>query len=429
MSGVLRLANGAGWRPGAAHVRRHDYEAVAAEATSVVDDDSDAQVGLTRSFRSIALSSVAVFALGGMAMLFAGVFPSHGMLRSHPETEFWEFASWRGVSPCNLVEHGVEYQTRGSVVGQYDGIVSDTQCRLKCFEVPDCHIWSWTPAGRCTLKGLGQHEEPGRWENSGVISGGLPCQMDELRKPGTLYCWALMVPDTYEQGLLAMQFAQRTSIFACEEYSVFTNVFMEISPGLYSDVVNTTLAAPSGGEFMTALNTDIFIAVWRKVVDVGKYALHEWTVKADADTVFLPQRLRKLLPHHPKEERGVYLNNCKFGMHGPLEVFSKEAVDALNRNWQSCLDYFFAKCQGDCKWGEDLFIDQCLQKVVHVRRDDEWSLLEEDHCMDESRKSDGEWSYYDCDATHVAFHPFKGEADWAQCLSNAVALEAQTAAA
>merc|ERR1712113_809525 len=105
--------------------------------------------------------------------------------------------------------------------------------------------------------------------------------------------------------------------------------------------------------------------------------------------------------HHPESQGGAYLNNCKYGLHGPFEVFSRNAVRAWGAGIDTCKVYFRHKCDGPCKWGEDLFIDQCLSKVLGVRRDNHFGLLVEDHC-------DPPKGWDSClDTESVAFHPFK----------------------
>mmetsp|Transcript_47526 Transcript_47526/g.152689 ORF Transcript_47526/g.152689 Transcript_47526/m.152689 type:complete len:85 (+) Transcript_47526:859-1113(+) len=45
-----------------------------------------------------------------------------------------------------------------------------------------------------------------------------------------------------------------------------------------------------------------------------------------------------------------------------------------------CRSHFRRKCGGSCFWGEDMFIDKCLQEVPGSRREDEFRIFLEDHC-------------------------------------------------
>ena len=58
----------------------------------------------------------------------------------------------------------------------------------------------------------------------------------------------------------------------------------------------------------------------------------DWTVKVDADAVFLPMRLREKLSEIGVSDKCIYLENCKFvkfGFFGNLEVISKTAFATL----------------------------------------------------------------------------------------------------
>lgn len=368
------------------------------------------------------VARVAVVVVGSLTAVAGLLLLSHAVtsraLRSQLRAPIEE-VEWIGVPPCGLVEHGVAYEGRPeqpeqvSIIGQYSGVDYDTLCRHRCFKVAECQVWTWMTDKTCKLMGINQHSAPQKIPKPEAISGGMPCNMDQMLAPGTLYCWALMQPDGYETGLIADQFAKHLSIFNCEESALLSNKQVEVAPGLFTEVVETELGCAMGGEFGTALNLDIFIKVWDHIVATGTYLNHDWTVKVDPDAVFFADRLRGILPHHPEEAKGVYLNNCRMGMHGPVEVFSRNAVGALTCHWQDCRSHFEQLCGGDCQWGEDMFIDQCLKEVARARRDNDWNLLVEDHCL-----ADGaSWSTAMCDGTHVAFHPFKEVASYSECFS------------
>merc|ERR1712087_64713 len=77
------------------------------------------------------------------------------------------------------------------------------------------------------------------------------------------------------------------------------------------------------------INSNIFIAAWKAIKDEGVWASKDWTVKVDADAVFLPTRLRDYLGKVEVTENGIYLENCKYvsyGFFGSLEVLSHGAA-------------------------------------------------------------------------------------------------------
>jgi hypothetical protein len=228
--------------------------------------------------------------------------------------------------------------------------------------------------------------------------------------PGSLFCYALMMPHGYEQELLTDQNKRGVGMFDCDDWMIYSNEVIQIGHKNTS-VIDSDLKCEMGGEFGTALNLDIFIILWSKVVKDELYLQHNWTVKADPDAVFFPLRLRSILTTHSEAPEGSYINNCRYGLHGPIEVFSRNAVTAWSNGWRTCKQYFENKCGGDCLWGEDLFIDQCLWKVLKVRRENDFRLLLEDHCEPPP-------GWEKCtDEVAAAFHPYKNISAWNTCLN------------
>jgi len=220
-----------------------------------------------------------------------------------------------------------------------------------------------------------------------------------------------MQPEGYEKDLLRMEHKERASLFSCDEFAVYSNRVLMVAPGVKTSVVDSDLKCSKGGEFQTALNTDIFMAVWTKVISDRRFQYHDWTVKVDPDSVFFPGRLRIAVSFHPETAEGVYLNNCKFGMHGPIEVFSRRAVEAWAKGSALCQQHFKELCSGPCLWGEDMFIDQCLSKVLKVKRVNDWNLLSEPHCDSK------DWE--ECSNGDITFHPFKTVEGYKKCLEKA----------
>lgn len=321
---------------------------------------------------------------------------------------------------CGPMEVGFEYP--GNDLYSVHAPSAETCCQV-CAKEPRCLLWTWSgPAAEasklCFLKGSEPRPMVTKVRNSHCISGqgadGQGALEVKAARPGqSLFCFSLVLPVGYERSLLALQYRHRASLFQCDEYAVYSNMSMDIAPGVTSEVVDSDLVVRKGGEFGTALNTDVFLTVWAKVIKEGRFLFHHWTVKLDPDAVFFASRLRNLILKHNETEKGTYLNNCKFGMHGPVEVFSRNAVKALGAGSDRCMEHFTKLCSGKCKWGEDMFIDQCLMRVLGVNREDDFHLLLEDHC-------DPPEGWSSCkDTTAVGFHPFKTEEGYRHCLANA----------
>lgn len=315
-------------------------------------------------------------------------------------------------------------------------------CQQACSKATDCGAFSWTATTkRCSMKKLASDESAKMVPKAGVITG-LPCgcratvanalwpDSDEEKftmplprgsqpvELGSLLCLALMLPYSYEAGLLIMQYKEHAGIFDCDEYTVYSSESMVLAPGLETRKVLTSQQCEVGGEFKSALNLRIFASFWRQVIADGQYLLYNWIVKVDPDSVFFPQRLRPILQRHEGGSMstggpGTYFNNCKFGMHGPLEVFSLATIRALGTSFLGCFKFFQKLCKGDCQWGEDMWVDQCLKRFVKARRLFEKNLLLEDHC-------DPPKGWKDCsDPRRVAFHPFKTVTDHRVCMESA----------
>ncbi|CAE6935900.1 unnamed protein product, partial [Symbiodinium sp. KB8] len=93
----------------------------------------------------------------------------------------------------------------------------------------------------------------------------------------------------------------------------------------------------------------------------------EWLVKVDPDTVWAPTRLRHYLREHSWGigGDGIYFNNCEEGLHGPIEVFSKNAFISVGRAAQHCkAAYDHQECSDNCTgvWEQTKYCNgPCIQ--------------------------------------------------------------------
>merc|ERR1712194_462265 len=90
----------------------------------------------------------------------------------------------------------------------------------------------------------------------------------------------------------------------------------------------------------TWVNWGMFYQVWVKIREVGKWKAADYTIKLDADAVFIPQRLKTWLSSRPGESpHGLYYENCpdvQYGFFGHLEIITKTAVQVLTANLEEC---------------------------------------------------------------------------------------------
>jgi hypothetical protein len=256
----------------------------------------------------------------------------------------------------------------------------------------------------------------------------------------SLWCYALMLPWGYEPHLLAAQLSRGVGIFSCNEWAVFSNGSTQVicptretplqDVGLSDNAkvpnagdrqsfitlpIGGDLYVEFGGKWHTAMNTDIFIRAWSAVIKLASYKKHHWTVKADPDSVFFPARLRQMVIDEPAG--AVYLNNCRFGLHGPIEVITREAIDLYAEKSGDCesirkdaMDMTAAWDDEDHAYGEDEFIHRCFDHLGVKRVDELGLLLSETACDQES---------VPCDEGKVSFHPFKTMQEYFDCWGKA----------
>jgi len=318
---------------------------------------------------------------------------------------------------CGFVQHEVDYPGNDLGLGVPTTRLEDC-CKL-CVLDQNCVAWTHVKVNQlCFLKGGQPRSALTAVSSPGTVSGkpdraGRSFLVIKRHTGQSIFCFSLMLPWGYEEGLLKFQYSHGQGIFGCDEYAVYSNQDIQVADGVAAKIVNSNLHCTMGGEFGTCLNTPVFLAVWKRILTDNRPYLHDWTVKVDPDAVFFPARLRAILIHHKEMPRGIYLNNCKFGLHGPLEVFSRNAVAAWGSGRETCSAHFSKLCSGSCRWGEDMYIDQCLWKVLKISRVFEPNLLVEDHCAPPA-------GWKNCSNPTVAsFHPFKDLEDHRQCMRSA----------
>jgi hypothetical protein len=248
----------------------------------------------------------------------------------------------------------------------------------------------------------------------------------------SMYCFVLIVPNSDEAELLKMQIEQHLSIFTCPEFGVFSNISVFLTTNratgkpVFTTPIGGNLQVTKGGRWGTALNTDVFIRLWQTVSQNGRWRYHDWIVKVDADAVFLPDRLQRILrPVQQARTKPIFFNNCKWGMHGPLEVLSQAGLYAYLTNVQQCEDIRHRAMEWqDVHWnatmnrwigsddkrsfGEDQYLRLCLHRL-HVNQINNFRLLDEIACG-------GKPAETQCAGNFVAYHPFKDKQSYAGCL-------------
>jgi len=252
----------------------------------------------------------------------------------------------------------------------------------------------------------------------------------------SLFCFAHMMPNSTEEGLMKAQLDKRVGLFSCNAYAVISEQKRWLGKDECDKDVFTwkeELPTPTKGHCDLAagqttgctnsfLNTPVFMFIWDSLISSNLLWDHDWVVKMDADTVFLPERLRKHVtgksgdPDHglvqdpnvvPGKEK--YFTTCWYTvaghpdglLYGSLEVFSKQAMWKFANQTKTCKNLAWQN------WGEDLWIQNCMG-AIGVPAVHDYHLIGDDNCQ-------GLESGPCTDGIKAAYHPRKDIQSWFQC--------------
>jgi hypothetical protein len=220
--------------------------------------------------------------------------------------------------------------------------------------------------------------------------------------------------------LVALQYSKQASIFACDEYMVFAaDDEKPVAPGVWPVQLAEPEGQTGGGSWarsggkevddrMVVLNVKLLF--WRLLVQSNRYRFHDWTVKVDPQTVFIPGRFRIRIRHHDDPPTGTSVPTCEGRPSHALEVLSQKAVDTWSMGWERCVD-FFAPQASAVQSREEVLVDQCLG-ILQVKRDTDAYLLSSPDCMQTLPTSSARCS----NVSFAAYHAFGTEESYRQCL-------------
>lgn len=288
----------------------------------------------------------------------------------------------------------------------------------KCFKKSDASLWASCKAS-CTA-GINMDDpaaarEP--WTCEELVHVALPSvehKVTAVTPYLSLFCWCIMRPKGDELALIKAQFPIAGGIFGCDDYMLFSDENLPDIPGSVLLPKFTGRKNVPGALTATWVNADEFIAAWEKIVDDRRFLLHDWTLKADPDAVFIPEALKTHLGKYASQiagGKGVYLKNCEGGprglqLFGSIELLSSQAVINLGANR--------ARCTGveHNLMGEDAWLQQCLN-LIGVTAIEDYAFLADGYCPSSAPIAV-------CGAGRAAFHPFKLPDQWLKCYKEAV---------
>ena len=124
----------------------------------------------------------------------------------------------------------------------------------------------------------------------------------------SIFCWTLAVAEFGEAPLIGTALDAGVYQRGCDQWRIYSNVSRLANVSDHSscdscveEAVTGPLDVPRGGYADTPLNTPVFQRVWRHIFNSRAYECCAWTIKFDADAVFMPQRLRMYLALFPAE--------------------------------------------------------------------------------------------------------------------------------
>jgi len=230
----------------------------------------------------------------------------------------------------------------------------------------------------------------------------------------SLYCISLFMPTSYEGGLLSSHLDLTAGIFACDGWDIFAaheatlgwhqKDNLEVKAVLIPDI------AVGKSQDGTAGNAKLFMALWDKIIEGGRFRYYDWTIKVDPDAVVIPERMRNQLRPHVGEK--IYVVNCnKYPsspnfpmMYGAVEVFSQPAMEEYAvHSWKCGKDLPWSE------WGEDYYMTHCLD-YIDVGRISDFTFLADGVCLGAHCE----------DPTYASYHPFKTVETWKACYDLAV---------
>jgi len=266
-----------------------------------------------------------------------------------------------------------------------------------------------------------------------------------MARDNSIFCYTVYavnkgktIKNDKDLAILQTQLKNGVGLFACNDWEVFSDKSVQLSPAITSTVLPNNA---DYGKFFRMdkpdhyVNTPLFVEAWRKLKADGRWSAMSWVVKVDPPTVFMPWNLRAALSSKMDTATGVYFQNCAGvleGFFGNLEVSSAEGFKRFLQQFES--DYSTAcwkqdeaaksnaKCEKGWKYGpfgEDLFMQKTMD-FAEVSKINDFALTKSGSCPDSRPKDQKKNKNFvpECKAgeTIPAIHPFRTVSEWFKCL-------------
>jgi hypothetical protein len=168
-------------------------------------------------------------------------------------------------------------------------------------------------------------------------------------------------PNSYEERLLQTAFTDG-GFPACTEFRVYSNVSSVAKQTAFA-AIKGSMDVEYGGQYNCALNTAVFIQVYRAMFEEGAYRKYDWVLKIDPDSVINDVVLQRVLERQPAPPGPLVLNNVEhwgpLGLKGALIAVTSDAMALYAQNP--------AACEKGVHWedkSEDWYLGICLIELL-----------------------------------------------------------------
>jgi len=209
----------------------------------------------------------------------------------------------------------------------------------------------------------------------------------------SLFCFTVVIPATYEDGLVAAMKEKGQGIFGCDEHAVYYGAY-----------------APEGQSIWFLGIAKPFPLMWGEVKEGGKYKNYDWTVKAEPDVVFLPGRLRQHLQQlSAPSDPGVYIKTSYAppGLLMALQIYSKGAMEKYVKNHDDCAKNLLTQSETE-------YMMICMESAGIKPIIAPMVLLDQTTSAKIPTNAD---SNLCADIRWAAYHPFQAETTFKDCLN------------
>jgi hypothetical protein len=307
-----------------------------------------------------------------------------------------------------------------------------------------------------TQKGKPLSNPPAHWNATFSMAPPGPWTCNRLSvpmKPGylvgtSLYCFTVALSSnggkkqSYELDILKEAQRRYAHVFACDHWTVFSDLEVALNPGKTVKVYYPHVLQRPNTKIW--VNLPLFLTVWKIIRQATTWKSFPWIVKSDPPSVFIPQRLRQVLSYQHVTQNGIFLENCKdtrMSFHGSLEVMSNTAFGTFLEHLEDCqrvLRWDHAYRAHFRYYGEDKFLAWCMeaygvdklpsmQMVEHVP---EYQPIQGLHLTvscpahrSNFELHDNKW-HPNCTRSRTAsMHAFRTVEKWVQCFQNTTAYE------